>query len=149
MIQGLGLVRNPYTLGVRVLVLDAKDRVLLVRHSYLEGWYLPGGGVDRGETMVEAACREVLEEAGISTSGEPVLMNVYLNEEATGRDHVGLFLVSEWTEAENYLSPNAEIVEAAFSRQGTFRLVSPRQPFDVSKNGWPAKEPPAAAGETR
>ncbi|WP_298812618.1 NUDIX domain-containing protein [uncultured Roseibium sp.] len=114
MIQALGLVRNPYTLGVRVLVLDAKERILLVRHSYLEGWYLPGGGVDRGETMVEAACREVLEEAGISTSGEPVLMNVYLNEEATGRDHVGLFLVSEWTEAENFLSPNAEIVEAAF-----------------------------------
>jgi len=114
LIQQVGLVRNPYTLGVRVIVEDGNKRVLLVRHSYLSGWYLPGGGVDRGETMVEAACREVLEEAGVAADAPPGLINVYLNAEATGRDHVGLFHLERWREAENFLKPNTEIVEAGF-----------------------------------
>lgn len=114
LIQGVGLVRNPYTLGVRVIVEDERNRVLLVRHSYVHGWYLPGGGVDSGETLEEAACREVHEEAGIASGDRPVLLNIYLNEEATGRDHVGLFHLTRWSESENYLRPNAEIIEAAF-----------------------------------
>jgi 8-oxo-dGTP pyrophosphatase MutT (NUDIX family) len=114
LIQGIGLVRNPFTLGVRVIVEDSEGRVLLVRHSYLPGWYLPGGGVDKGESMAEAACREVLEEAGIAASGMPRLVNVFLNDEATGRDHVGLFHLGSWREADNFLTPNVEILEAAF-----------------------------------
>jgi len=114
LIKQAGLVRNPYTLGVRVIVEDDDKRVLLVRHSYLSGWYLPGGGVDRGETMPEAASREVREEAGIAAEDPPRLLNIYLNAEVTGRDHVGLFHLERWREAENFLMPNAEIVEAAF-----------------------------------
>jgi 8-oxo-dGTP pyrophosphatase MutT (NUDIX family) len=114
LIQGIGLVRNPFTLGVRVIVEDEGNRVLLVRHSYVAGWYLPGGGVDKGETMEEAACREVLEEAGVVSATRPQLLNIFLNEEATGRDHVGLYHLSEWREADSFLQPNAEIEEAAF-----------------------------------
>jgi len=114
LIQGVGLVRNPYTLGVRVIVEDGQNRVLLVRHSYVHGWYLPGGGVDSGETLEEAACREVHEEAGIVSGRRPVLLNIYLNEEATGRDHVGLFHLTEWSAADTFLQPNAEILEAVF-----------------------------------
>ncbi len=114
MIQGAGLLRNPYTLGVRVIVEDEHKRVLLVRHSYLKGWYLPGGGVDNGETLEEAACREVREEAGVAARNRPALLNIYLNEEAMGRDHVGLYHLSDWSAAENFLSPNTEIAEAAF-----------------------------------
>ncbi|MES0880775.1 NUDIX domain-containing protein [Roseibium sp. SCP14] len=114
MIQSAGLIRNPYTLGVRVIVEDDQRQVLLVRHSYLPGWYLPGGGVERGETLDEAARREVCEEAGITAEQSPVLLNIYLNEEATGRDHVGLFHLAAWQKAENFLKPNPEIVEASF-----------------------------------
>ncbi|WP_082837048.1 NUDIX domain-containing protein [Labrenzia sp. OB1] len=114
LLLGIGRVRNPYTLGVRVIVEDAQNRVLLVRHSYVAGWYLPGGGVDRGETMEEAACREIREEAGIACAGRPVLLNVYLNEQASGRDHVGLFHLQDWTEGSGFLKPNAEVLEAVF-----------------------------------
>ena len=33
------------TVGVRALVIDGTDRVFLVKHSYVAGWHLPGGGV--------------------------------------------------------------------------------------------------------
>ncbi|TYC55840.1 NUDIX domain-containing protein [Rhodobacterales bacterium] len=114
LIQGVGLVRNPYTLGVRVIVEDSQKKVLLVRHTYLAGWYLPGGGVEGGESMHDAAGREVREEAGIHAVDTPVLLNVYLNRKATGRDHVGLFHLGAWSRAENYLMPNREIEEAGF-----------------------------------
>ena len=34
---------RPITAGVRILCADQANRVLLVRHSYLPGWHLPGG----------------------------------------------------------------------------------------------------------
>ena len=34
------------TLGVRALVVDGQGRIFLVKHSYVSGWHLPGGGVE-------------------------------------------------------------------------------------------------------
>ncbi len=114
MVQSAVLIRNPYILGVRVIVEDGDRQVLLVRHTYLDGWYLPGGAVDGGETLEEAASREVLEETGVVAGNAPRLLGMFLNREATGRDHVGLFHLSEWSRAEAFLQPNAEIAEAGF-----------------------------------
>lgn len=55
----------PTALGVTGLVLDSDGRVLLVRHSYMTGWSLPGGGVDRGEPPDAAVLRELGEEIGL------------------------------------------------------------------------------------
>lgn len=114
LVQTASLLRKPYTLGVRAIVLNEDRHVLLVRHSYLPGWYLPGGGVDPREVMADTVRRELLEEVGVSVTGLPRLLGVYLNREGLGRDHIGLFDVPDWAPADNFLSPNLEIVEARF-----------------------------------
>src|ERR1700728_3049751 len=75
------------TLGVRAVVLDGENRVFLVKHSYVSGWHLPGGGVETGETFREALTRELVEEGQIELVGEPALVGVYLNSHVSRRDH--------------------------------------------------------------
>lgn len=47
-----------------MVVLDADDRVLLMRRNGEDTWGLPGGGVEAGETWEQAARRECREETG-------------------------------------------------------------------------------------
>lgn len=86
---------RPITLGCRALVFDEAGRVLLVRHSYTPGWYLPGGGVERGETAFSAVTRELDEEAGILLKeGETIEQVGFLaNFREFKSDHVVLYLV--------------------------------------------------------
>lgn len=79
------------TLGVRGVVVDAEGRVLLVKHTYLHGWWLPGGGVDRGETTQAAVIRELREEAGVIATAAPRLLSVHSNEAFFRGDHVVVF----------------------------------------------------------
>src|SRR5688572_2784023 len=58
------------TLGVRALVIDGQGRVFLVKHSYVSGWHLPGGGVEPGETLRQALARELREEGNIEIRSE-------------------------------------------------------------------------------
>ena len=69
------LLRRPLTLGVKAVVTDVDQRILLVRHGYLPGWHFPGGGVDAGETCVEALARELEEEAMIAIDAPPLLIS--------------------------------------------------------------------------
>lgn len=98
------------TLGVRCACFDEEGRVFLLRHSYMPGWYLPGGGVERGETVHHALVRELEEEGGIVLQDEPSLFGVYHNRRQM-RDHV-LVYVSRGFERPNPPSyPNREIAE--------------------------------------
>lgn len=84
------------TLGVRGLVIDGHDRIFLVKHTYVGGWHLPGGGVEPGETVVDALARELKEEGNIELVGAPVQFGIYFQPTVSQRDHVVLFVVRDF-----------------------------------------------------
>jgi 8-oxo-dGTP pyrophosphatase MutT (NUDIX family) len=84
------------TLGVRAVVLDEAGKVLLIQHTYIKGWYLPGGGVERGETAETAVARELQEEAGVRALSRPRLLSAHSNEVLHPGDHVLVYRVEAW-----------------------------------------------------
>ena len=107
------LAARPLTLGVRGLVADRENRVLLVRHTYISGYYLPGGGVEAGETLEQALARELSEEGNIEIEGPAELRGIYLNRRVSRRDHVALFVVRAFRQT-GPRAPDREILEAGF-----------------------------------
>jgi ADP-ribose pyrophosphatase YjhB (NUDIX family) len=101
------------TLGVRGLVLDQDGRVFLVKHSYVNGWHLPGGGVEAGETAQEALARELFEEGNIQIEEQPQLFGVYFNHRISRRDHVLVYVVRDFRQ-EQAPVPDREIVAHGF-----------------------------------
>ena len=101
------------TLGIRAMVIDGAGRIFLIKHTYVDGWHLPGGGVETGETLLEALTRELAEEGNIQLGAAPQLYSVYFNRRTSRRDHVALFIVRDFRQDGNP-KPNHEIVEHAF-----------------------------------
>jgi ADP-ribose pyrophosphatase YjhB (NUDIX family) len=112
-IHTYGRFSRGMTLGVRGLVVNADGQILLIKHSYVNGWHLPGGGVETGETLCDALTRELAEEGGVSFDGEAPLFAIYFNSQASPRDHVALFVVRVFRQ-ESQFRPNTEIVDRKF-----------------------------------
>ena len=128
------------TLGVRGAVIDADGQVFLVRHTYVPGWHLPGGGVEPGETALDALTRELREEACVEIADAARLHGIYLNSHASDRDHVLVYVVRAFrlTEAK---ARDREIAEGRFFPlaalpEGT--TASTRARLDEIANGRPS-----------
>jgi 8-oxo-dGTP pyrophosphatase MutT (NUDIX family) len=52
--------------SVNIVVVNGLGEILLIRRSDNGNWAVPGGAVDLGESLVQAAVRETREETGIS-----------------------------------------------------------------------------------
>ncbi|MEO9968779.1 MAG: NUDIX domain-containing protein [Hyphomonadaceae bacterium] len=93
-------ISRPMRLGVRAIVENDAGKVLLVRHTYVRGLFLPGGGVERGEPAQDALMRELVEEAGVELAGAPELLGIYSNHRVFRNDHVLLYRIRNWRAVE-------------------------------------------------
>jgi 8-oxo-dGTP pyrophosphatase MutT (NUDIX family) len=101
------------TMGVRAACFDDKGRIFLVRHSYVPGWHMPGGGLERRETAFAALVKELREEGNLELTDPPELFHVYFNRLTSKRDHV-LFYRCRNVRQTVPRKPDLEIVEAGF-----------------------------------
>ena len=101
------------TVGVRAVVIDGQGRVFLIRHSYVPGWHLPGGGVEPDETLMTALTRELMEEGNITLAEMPPLHGVFFNARVSRRDHVAVYVVRAFHQAAAP-QPNSEIIDHGF-----------------------------------
>lgn len=86
-------IARPRTLGVRAVVIDDQGRIALVRHTYIDHWYLPGGGVKKKESYARALARELREEIALSDFAVERLLGVYHSLREHKDDHIVVYVV--------------------------------------------------------
>ena len=77
------LGKPPPIVCAGAVVRDGDGRLLLVRRRHAPSiglWSLPGGRVEPGETPVQAAAREVLEETGLQVEVGELLASVHIGD---------------------------------------------------------------------
>ena len=104
-------VLSPVAYGACALV-ERDGKVLLVRHSYMAGWLLPGGGVQRGEPAELAVVRELGEEIGLTRCAPPELFGLYSRQAGWVTNVIALYRIGD---AEFLFRPNLEIREILFT----------------------------------
>jgi 8-oxo-dGTP pyrophosphatase MutT (NUDIX family) len=56
---------NSMVPSVNVVIENSRGQILMIRRSDNDNWALPGGAIDLGESMIQAAVRETMEETGV------------------------------------------------------------------------------------
>ncbi|MGA1342577.1 MAG: NUDIX domain-containing protein [Hyphomonas sp.] len=120
-------ISRPMTLGVRAAVENREGHVFMVRHTYIDGWFMPGGGVEHGEPALEALRRELIEEGGIRLTAEPEVFGFYSNHHVFRNDHVLLYRVPWGSWEQVAATSQGEIAESAW--------VDPQAPPDTITSG--------------
>lgn len=114
-------IRKPITVGVRALITDGEQVVLMRTHGSAV-WDLPGGGVKHGETLRAAAIREACEETGCHVEVNGVL-GMYLSMHNGHSDHVVVFVCCAQT------TPNVALnLEIAQARTWPIKSLPPSVP---------------------
>jgi ADP-ribose pyrophosphatase YjhB (NUDIX family) len=85
------------TLGPRAIIINPDNQILLVKHTYQPHWYLPGGGLKRGESVKTALLRELQEEVGLTTTEEPELFAIYFHTYLGANDYPIIFVIRNYT----------------------------------------------------
>ncbi|MBV8474045.1 MAG: NUDIX domain-containing protein [Hyphomicrobiales bacterium] len=107
------LLTRPLTMGVRAAVVDDAGAIRLVKHGYVAGWHMPGGGVEVGETCENALVRELAEEANVVLDEPARLHGLFFNANVSRRDHVAVYVARRFRVL-GERAPDREILEARF-----------------------------------
>jgi 8-oxo-dGTP pyrophosphatase MutT (NUDIX family) len=102
---------SPVALGAQALLVDKAGRIGLVRHSYMAGLLLPGGGVKRGEPAEQAIMRELREELGEIRADPPTLFGLYTRRSGWATNVIALYVVKN---AEVEFRKSLEVRELVF-----------------------------------
>jgi len=107
----LWLLNDKFVIGVSGLVLNEDGCVLLLRHRYWAGnlWGLPSGYMRKGETVLEAISREIMEETGLR-----VEVGQLLNIDSGYRLRIGLTYLATIIGDGELILDNGEVLEANF-----------------------------------
>ncbi|WP_330631868.1 NUDIX hydrolase [Halocatena halophila] len=103
----------PY--GSQTIVYRTTGEMLLVRHDAVELWVLPGGELDPNETFVDAAKRELKEEAGIEGTYDGLAMLTRIevvHEQYSTWGVLPIFLATAQSNSLSVTDPDEEISEA-------------------------------------
>lgn len=124
-------ITRPRTHGVRAIVFTPEGEIVLLRHSYVRGWYLPGGGREAGEEPETAILRELREEIGLEEHRALRHLGQYEHRPTFKRDRLDLFLV----EGARYCwAPSFEIEEVrAFDPHALPADISARSRADIGQ----------------
>lgn len=95
------------TLGARAIIINQNNQVLLVKHTYQPHWYIPGGGVKKGESTKAALLRELKEEVGLITLEDPTLFGIYHHLYLKVNDYPVVYVVKKFSLAKTF-SPEIE-----------------------------------------
>lgn len=87
---------SPFSMGVRALIINDKNQVLLIKHTYSDMWYLPGGGVNKKEHLLQALHRELKEELKLTIQALPSLFGTYANFYEYKSDFITVFVVKSY-----------------------------------------------------
>ena len=101
------------TLGVRAVVLDGQGRVFLIKHSYVDGWHLPGGGVEAGETLLAGAGARTARGGQHRADRAAAAARRVFPADLSRRDHVAVYVVRDFRQTAPP-EPNREIVAHGF-----------------------------------
>ncbi|ANN92593.1 NUDIX domain-containing protein [Legionella pneumophila serogroup 1] len=112
------------TLGARAIVTNTEGHVLLVKHTYQPHWYLPGGGVKKGESTKAAVIRELHEEVGLVVAEQDVILfGIYHHKYLGVNDYPVIYIVKNFT---SHVTHSGEIEQMGwFSLDALPEMVSP------------------------
>ncbi|HON52844.1 MAG TPA: NUDIX domain-containing protein [Bacteroidales bacterium] len=99
-----------YIVGVGAIVIQA-NKILVVQNSFSHEFALPGGHIEKGETIQQALQREVLEETGIDIQFESIV-------------NIGHFIQGQFGESNLYIVCTAKPLHNTISIQDTSEIVT-------------------------